>query len=67
MKRIELLRALEAADNAFHLEMEKRGLHLGYSLNDTNTGTIFRSDAHPVDNQPLGEVTIKWKLSKNLD
>lgn len=67
MKRIELLRALMAASNAFHQELEKRGLHLSYSLNDTNTGSIFRNDANPVDNWPLGEVTIKWKLSKNLD
>lgn len=67
MKRIELLRALFAASNAFHAELEKRGLHLGYSLNDTNTGTIFRNDAYPADNLPLGEVTIRWKLSKNLE
>lgn len=66
MKRIELLRALMAASNAFHQELEKRGLHLSYSLNDTNKGSIFLNDAHPADNWPLGEVTIRWKLNKDL-
>ena len=65
MKRIELLRALEAASNAFHAELHKRGLEVSYSLNDTHTGTIYKRNAHPTDCQPLGEITIKWKLNKN--
>lgn len=63
-EHIRLLRALTAADNAFHASLREAGYDVSYSIYDGHTGSIYDLSKPTWDRWPLGELTIKWSLRK---
>lgn len=63
-ERVKLIRALMAASNAFHKELEKHGYRVSYGLYNSKTGSIIKTDAPMHENWSLGDLTISWNMSK---
>ena len=65
-EHIRLLRALAKADNAFHASLRESGYDTSYSIYDGQTGSIYDLSKPAWDRWPLGELTIKWSLRKEI-
>lgn len=62
---LKLTRAIYAASNAFHETLRDRGYSVSYGGADNyTTGTIFRADDSPAVFNPMGTLSIQWKLKK---
>lgn len=63
-ERLNLIRALEAASNAFSVVMREHGYELSHVWGDLKTRSIYKANVLPVDKFPLGNLKIDWKLNK---
>lgn len=61
-ERIELLRALTAASNAFHDTLKAHGYTVSYGLDNSKTGSIRKVDVPAHMSWSLGDLKISWKL-----
>lgn len=61
-EKMRLIRALEAASNAFHDALREHGYYVSYSITEPWDGSI-RDNSKPITQQThLGSLEIKWKL-----
>lgn len=61
-ERINLIRALVAASNAFHDVMREHGFAISYGLDNTKTGSIKKLDVPAHESWSLGNLTIAWDI-----
>ena len=60
-ERIDLIRALQKASNAFTKSLNESGYHVSSRIG-SHTGGIYKSGVPAPENWILGELTIEWKL-----
>lgn len=60
-ERMNLIRALQKASNAFTKSLNESGYHVSSRIG-SHTGGIYRNDVSAPENWILGELTIEWKL-----
>lgn len=62
MKRIEFLRAMAAARNAFAKELESHGLHMtSFDPANPYNVKVYTLDRHGLRDEFVGEITFKNK------
>lgn len=61
-ERIELLRALTAASNAFHDKLRENGYEVSYGLDGVYIGSIRKLGVPVYESRHLGDLKISWKL-----
>lgn len=63
LERIDILRALVKASNAFHQSMKESGYYISYPIGE-KTGEILKTEKAFCNNCPLGTLTLRWELKK---
>ena len=61
-ERIELLRALTAASNAFYDTLKAHGYTVSYGLDNSKIGSIRKVDVPAHMSWSLGDLSITWKI-----
>lgn len=65
-EKINLIRSLIAASNAFHDKLKECGYSVSYGASDLfQTGSIRKLDVAPYNSCHLGDLTIVWKIKSN--
>lgn len=62
-ERVELIRALTAASNAFHDKLRDMGYEVSYGLDGIYIGSIRKLGVPLYESRHLGDLKISWKLT----
>ena len=68
MKRIEILHALAAANNAFNAVLKKNGIELtGFNLNHPNDYYMYVCNNPGEGPEIIGKITYKQEIEEEID